>query len=1195
MSIFKKFLRAVLIIGILGLVAKLYIRVIELHRPSAIYQNHDGDAALAINIAQQPSSSTRPLQLDSKQTTTSLNQPFQQSSTTRGTSAPVKQAEPAMVTRPRTIPSANRSRARILVLVITGGSKAATLTNRQAVLATWATEDVYFVTTDVVNTSRVIRLPARAEAGGLKGLPTKVLLSFAHVAQSPLLEAYDFVMKADDDTFVNLPRLQRELSLLDPEALFYGGCKRFNAHVPKTKAVNAFYTPKNSLKFAHGGAGYILSRGTLRAIQGVLEDCIRQPPLTTLEDAKMSTCLYSNLGLEAVDMQRAVFGKLDVFNNRHSQDKHTALLDEMSDRSIAIAGSFHSVQGKTQEAIHRRLGHLTSEQREQMLETVATTLNTTGRADSTLTSMHACNDDLGDEQSLHGVCFRSLFATANPLPILTDRPVSVDLDWGTLPCSLPHLVMLTISRLEQLRLLPLTLQSLTKSKVCAVVVLLLPSEVVANPSVMEQLPKQVHHVTLPEHTPKQRWHAEQRAALATVTSLLAHLPSEAGHHVSSLLARMPVLFQQDIFSWVSRQQRVVLVPQQPPRWSISLRCGIVQTNQLPLHPLLNTNVSMAPLAAHARYLTAALHLIKANPHLGRPNTACHLVDVLSEAVWFKQMAVWVPVLLASPWHGPISSLSKTSSEGVRWWHTTARDDTQYPVTPVLQQQQQQQPLFVVNHHAKPAALVLVTDSYVDILSGSTLPATLSPQSNAPSAPVSMSPPALPAWVSRVWQERAAAKKKRQQLRQAGPPAKPIVKVDPGKGMSRLPEADKKAGLSAAVKSMTLEVRQLETSMNTGDGIGVLTNQQWPIEVDVKQAYNKFFAKAQPVRTGAFAEVQAVLSEYRRRFPLRLNVSTVTQVVSPKTHKTGSSTLASILFRYGARRQLRMFRRGNWAFFPGGVISSAVRDPALKGAYDLDFHHLTPNGKFQRSYASVEAFYQHITGTTAPAKIAVVREPKQQLTSYAYYYYVPGNRDKFEGGHQAAFLHFLNTNRTANQVAGGFGLYTEQATQQFVARWLPTFDIMLLSERFEEGLVLLRRLFNWDPLDITYVRLLDSHSTAGSRRWDGRRLDPTPRIPALPKAAQEHLNRLTQLDQLIYNASVAKFEEQLRKQGADFHEEVALFKKLNSQLSQTCSKHKDTHACLFYALSDVQYFRLISSKGYSPAWQLDGSSSLPTNL
>ena len=64
------------------------------------------------------------------------------------------------------------------------------------------------------------------------------------------------------------------------------------------------------------------------------------------------------------------------------------------------------------------------------------------------------------------------------------------------------------------------------------------------------------------------------------------------------------------------------------------------------------------------------------------------------------------------------------------------------------------------------------------------------------------------------------------------------------------------------------------------------------------------------------------------------------------------------------------------------------------------------------------------------------------------------------------------------------------------------------------------------------------------------------------------------------------------QSRDFQEEVALFKELNVKLSQTCTAHKQSPTCLFYALSDVQYFRMISSKGYSPAWRLDGSSSVP---
>jgi len=38
--------------------------------------------------------------------------------------------------------------------------------------------------------------------------------------------------------------------------------------------------------------------------------------------------------------------------------------------------------------------------------------------------------------------------------------------------------------------------------------------------------------------------------------------------------------------------------------------------------------------------------------------------------------------------------------------------------------------------------------------------------------------------------------------------------------------------------------------------------------------------------------------------------------------------------------------------------------------------------------------------------------------------------------------------------------------------------VLLSERFDEGLLLLRRLLNWDMRDVTYLRLLDSNLAGG---------------------------------------------------------------------------------------------------------------------
>lgn len=67
--------------------------------------------------------------------------------------------------------------------------------------------------------------------------------------------------------------------------------------------------------------------------------------------------------------------------------------------------------------------------------------------------------------------------------------------------------------------------------------------------------------------------------------------------------------------------------------------------------------------------------------------------------------------------------------------------------------------------------------------------------------------------------------------------------------------------------------------------------------------------------------------------------------------------------------------------------------------------------------------------------------------------------------------------------------------------------------------MLRRMFNWDLLDILYLRLLDSHSQSGSVRWDGRRIDPTPKVGSLAPELQELLRQKTHLDEKIYRAVV----------------------------------------------------------------------------
>ena len=145
-------------------------------------------------------------------------------------------------------------RPTIMVLVVTGGSKPATKNNREAVMRTWADSDTYMVTKDPVDWARVIELPAEAEEGGMNLLSRKVLHMWEAVARD-WADKYDYFMKADDDVYVNLPRIRQDLAFLDPDAPAFLGSKRFGGSAKGTPGPGPLWQNKDYMKFAHGGAG----------------------------------------------------------------------------------------------------------------------------------------------------------------------------------------------------------------------------------------------------------------------------------------------------------------------------------------------------------------------------------------------------------------------------------------------------------------------------------------------------------------------------------------------------------------------------------------------------------------------------------------------------------------------------------------------------------------------------------------------------------------------------------------------------------------------------------------------------------------------------------------------------------------------------------------------------------------------------
>ena len=95
------------------------------------------------------------------------------------------------------------------------GTRPGDAEQRQAVLDTWAKNrsDVFFVTSTKVEGGAVLDLPPEAEEGGYMQLPRKVLhylLPRVHAFHTE--HPFDYLVKVDPDTYVNVPRLEEVCS-----------------------------------------------------------------------------------------------------------------------------------------------------------------------------------------------------------------------------------------------------------------------------------------------------------------------------------------------------------------------------------------------------------------------------------------------------------------------------------------------------------------------------------------------------------------------------------------------------------------------------------------------------------------------------------------------------------------------------------------------------------------------------------------------------------------------------------------------------------------------------------------------------------------------------------------------------------------------------------------------------------------------
>jgi hypothetical protein len=237
---------------------------------------------------------------------------------------------------------------------------------------------VFFVTRGGINgTNNTIALDETAEQGGRKMLYRKTLRLLHHVAYDEAFAngGYDWVVKADDDTYVNTDRLSTVLGRLDPSVPLFVGSARFTLATARTSSSSSsslsavqgvsvakmvrkgdYFRELEHYAMCHGGAGYALSRRLLSLLAPRLRRCEVEPPQTQMEDAKLSFCVGAHTGLQCLGLHGS--GGFDVLSNARLGDDSTSRVNALSPAGYLGGATFHRVSPWLMHAIHASLSTL---------------------------------------------------------------------------------------------------------------------------------------------------------------------------------------------------------------------------------------------------------------------------------------------------------------------------------------------------------------------------------------------------------------------------------------------------------------------------------------------------------------------------------------------------------------------------------------------------------------------------------------------------------------------------------------------------------------------------------------------------------------------------------------------------------------------------------------------------------------------
>ena len=272
-------------------------------------------------------------------------------------------------------------------------------------------------------------------------------------------------------------------------------------------------------------------------------------------------------------------------------------------------------------------------------------------------------------------------------------------------------------------------------------------------------------------------------------------------------------------------------------------------------------------------------------------------------------------------------------------------------------------------------------------------------------------------------------------------------------------------------------------------------------------------------------------------------SPVTNVLFLKTHKTGSSTVSNIFFRYGDSRDLSFILGGDTLI---GWPRRFIIEHTLKR------NNLQPNFLCSHTRYSKKTM-NYLFPKNGSKYITILRNPVEQFESVFSYmglgkvYNLGADPTQSIKQFLRKGIEFKDIHKTRSSVLArnpmmfDLGLdpqFYQNATavKNYIAFLEKEFDLVMLMEYFEESVVLMKRLLCWELSDVLHIKT--------NERIDKEKV-------AFSENMRENIKRWNKADMLLYDHFNKTFWNRIKLEGEGFYKDLAVFQQMKNEMEKTC--------------------------------------------